>query len=129
MPTKILIVDDSQLIHRMYAMALRSCRRSIEPHFAADGYEALKQLHAHPDTALILLDVNMPLMSGLEVLERLKAEPVFAAIPVVLQSTEDQADDVHRGLAVGARAYLTKPFTPQQLQALLDELLEPVPQP
>lgn len=124
MPTKILIVDDSRLIHRMCQVALRAYRRPLEAYFAEDGFEAFQQLHQHPDVALILLDVNMPRMSGLEFLERLAGEPAFAGVLVVLQSTEDQPADVARGLTAGAAAYLTKPFTAQQLHAVLDDLLD-----
>jgi CheY-like chemotaxis protein len=125
MPIHLLIVDDSRLMHRLVEVALRAYRLPLELHFAEDGFEALQQLQRHPDTALVLLDVNMPRMSGLELLERLRAEPVFADIPVVLQSTEDQADDVSRGLAAGATTYLTKPFSAEQLHALLDRVLVP----
>jgi len=121
---QVLVVDDSRLLHKMYDLALQAYPRCrIRPHFASDGYEGLAQLQAHADVALILLDVNMPAMSGLEFLRRAKAEPAMAAIPVVLQSTEDQADDVRRGLEAGACAYLAKPFTPAQLHALLDDVL------
>jgi CheY-like chemotaxis protein len=120
----VLVVDDSRLLHKMYELALRAYRRcDIEPHFASDGHEGLAQLQAHPEVALILLDVNMPAMSGLEFLRRIKAEPAIAGIPVVMQSTEDQRDDIQRALQLGATGYLTKPFTPPQLHALLDDVL------
>jgi CheY-like chemotaxis protein len=123
MTPQILVVDDSRLMHRLVDAALRTYRVPLEVHFAEDGFEALQQLERHPDTALVLLDVNMPRMGGLELIERLAQEPVFASIPIVLQSTEDQADDVARGLAAGARTYLTKPFTAQELHRVLDTLL------
>lgn len=124
MRKKVLIVDDSQLMHKMYDMALRAYSGcEVELHFAADGFEGLTRLHEHPDTDLVMLDVNMPSMSGLEFLERVKAEKAFDSIPVVLQSTEDSEQDIERGMALGARGYLTKPFTPQRLHALLDEML------
>lgn len=127
MPVKVLVVDDSILLHKMYDLALRAYRGgAIEPHFAANGREGLVQLQAHPDVALILLDVNMPAMSGLEFLRQVKAEPAMAGIPVVMQSTEDQEADVQRALDAGAAGYLPKPFTPAQLHALLDGLLSGV---
>jgi CheY-like chemotaxis protein len=95
----------------------------VEPHFAASGAEALERLAEHPDTALIMLDINMPAMTGLECLERLRREPELCDIPVVLQSTEDQLSDIHRGLSAGARGYLTKPFSPAQLHQMLDAVL------
>lgn len=124
MRKKVLVVDDSQLMHRMYDLALKAyARHELEPHFASDGFEGLTSLHDHPDVEVIMLDVNMPSMSGLEFLERVKAEDAFRDIPVVLQSTEDSEDDIARGLEAGAYGYLTKPFTPQRLHTLLDEVL------
>jgi CheY-like chemotaxis protein len=124
MAVKVLIVDDSTLLHKMYDLALRAYRAcAIEPHFACNGRDGLVQLQAHPDVGLILLDVNMPTMSGLEFLRRVKAEPAMAHVPVVMQSTEDQRDDIQRALEAGAAGYLAKPFTPAQLHALLDEHL------
>jgi len=124
MSVKVLVVDDSVLLHKMYDLALRAYRGCVvEPLFAANGREGLIQLQAHPDVALVLLDVNMPTMSGLEFLKQVKAEPVIAGIPVVMQSTEDQQGDIQRALEAGAVGYLTKPFTPAQLHALLNDAL------
>jgi len=124
MRTKILIVDDSTLLHRMYAVALQTYeRRAIEAVYASDGAEGLARLHEHPDVALILLDVNMPTMSGLEFLRQVRAMPSFADVRIVLQSTEDAEADVARGLAAGADGYLRKPFNRAELYALLDSLV------
>lgn len=121
---KVLVVDDSLLMHKMYALALRAYPRGgVEAFFAASGFEGLARLQEQPDTALVLLDVNMPGLNGLEFLGRVRAEPALRDIPVVLQSTEDQQEDMERGLAAGARGYLRKPFTPQQLHQLLDTVL------
>ena len=120
---KVLVVDDSQLMHKMYELALRAypgC--DVETHFAANGYEGLAQLRSHPDIDVIMLDVNMPTMSGLEFLSHVKEEPALREIPVVLQTSEDSQDDMRRGLEAGAQEYLTKPFTPQRVHALLDRI-------
>jgi CheY-like chemotaxis protein len=123
MGVKVLVVDDSLLMHKMYALALRTYRRGVEVLFAANGREGMARLQEHPDTALVLLDINMPELNGLEFLARLRAEPALRDVPVVLQSTEDQQEDMERGLQAGARGYLTKPFTPPQLHQLLDTVL------
>lgn len=124
MTRKVLVVDDARLLHRMYDSALKSyagCR--IEALFAENGAEALARLADHPDTALVMLDVNMPVMTGLECLELIQREPALRDIPVVLQSTEDHVADIQRGLVAGARGYLTKPFSLKQLHQLLDVVL------
>ena len=64
----------------------------------------------------------MPTMSGLEFLRRVRAEKVFEDVAVILQSTEDQEEDIQRGLEAGANGYLTKPFTTPQLHELLDTI-------
>ena len=124
MKKKVLVVEDSLLLHKMFDLSLRAYpTHEIEPVFAIDGREGLIKLGQHNDVDLILLDVNMPNMSGLEFLEHLRREEAFRDVAVVLQSTEDQQEDIDRGLEAGAVGYLTKPFTPAQLHALLDNVL------
>jgi CheY-like chemotaxis protein len=71
--TKVLVVDDSKLLHRMYEMMLKG--KTLV--FALDGIEAIERLGEHPDVDLVLLDINMPRMSGLECLAHLKAHPIL----------------------------------------------------
>ncbi len=124
MRKKVLVLDDSLLLHKMYDLALKTYRRfEVETHFASNGQEGWSKLHDHPDIDVILLDINMPVMSGLEFLQHLKTEAVFQQIPVILQSSEGREEDIARGLEAGAKGYLTKPFTPDQLHTLLDKIL------
>ena len=121
---KILVVDDSQLVHRMYEIALRTYDNAeIDILLATNGRDGLDILHAHPDIDVVFLDINMPQMSGLEFLERVRLEVVFDTVRVVIQSTEDQEEDIARGLRTGAVAYLAKPFGPEQVHALLDKFV------
>ena len=120
---KILVVDDSQLMHKMYELALRAYQRcELDTYFAANGYEGLTELRSHTDIDLIMLDVNMPTMSGLEFLSHVKDDPALRDIPVVLQTSEDSDEDRQRGLEAGAQGYLTKPFTPQRVHDILDQI-------
>jgi CheY-like chemotaxis protein len=115
---KILVVEDSKLVHKMYELMLR-------PHeivHCYDGHEALQNLGDHPDTELILLDLNMPRMSGLEFLSHIKADPVFSKIPVVIVSTEGKEEDTQRGLDAGAAAYITKPFQREDIVEVINRL-------
>lgn len=123
MPHTVLVVDDSSLLHRMYGMFLRSYRtHELDVHFAMNGREALTKLAQLTETRLILLDINMPVMSGLEFLEHRNRESVFRHIPVVIVSTEGSEADIERGLRSGAKAYLVKPFKPEELRAVLDRV-------
>src|SRR5437870_3739920 len=89
MLTKILVVDDSELLHRMYDLVLARYRmKGCRVLHASNGREALAELAAHPDTDLVLLDINMPVMSGLEFLEYCKREKLFRDVDVIVISTE-----------------------------------------
>ena len=105
-PNKVLVIDDSKLIHRMFSVILPKTVLVS----ALDGQEALTRLAEHPDTDLIFLDINMPRMNGLEFLTQVKADPTLAPIPVVIISTEGKEEDTLRGLRAGAAAYVKKPF-------------------
>lgn len=122
-PQKILIVEDSELLHRMYEVVFRQhrSRNGVLLH-ALNGKEALDRLAQHPDVDLILLDINMPIMSGLEFLQFCQGQRVFRDIPVIVVSTEGKRDDTLRALQAGARGYVTKPFRPQDLHSLIDRL-------
>jgi CheY-like chemotaxis protein len=117
-PSKILVVDDSKLIHKMFDMMLRQYQLV----HALDGREALTLLAEHADVDLILLDVNMPNMNGLEFLDQIKGDSAFADIPVVMISTEGTEEDTQRGLEAGAVAYITKPFSSTELREVIDRL-------
>ena len=117
-PRKILVVDDSKLIHKMFEVLLRQFSL-IHAH---DGIEALQCLGNQADIDLILLDINMPRMSGLEFLNQVKADEAFREIPVVIISTEGKEEDTIRGLEAGAAAYIKKPFGNQELLEVIQKL-------
>ena len=90
---------------------------------AADGQDALDQVAAqHPD--LIVLDVMMPNINGLQVAERLKADPQTRHIPIILLSARAMEADVRSGMDLGVEQYVTKPFDPIDLMELVDRLLD-----
>lgn len=116
--TKILVVDDSKLIHKMFEVMLR-------PHnlvHAYDGQEGLLRLAENADVALILLDVNMPKMNGLEFLEEVKRNADLAEIPVVVISTEGKEEDTERALEAGAVEYIKKPFQSEDVLGVVQRL-------
>ena len=117
-PKKVLVVDDSKLLHRMFDMMLRQ----FPLVHAYDGREALQRLAEHADIDLILLDMNMPRMNGLEFLAAVKGEASTAQIPVVIVTTEGKEADTERGLAAGASAYVKKPFRNEELATVIASL-------
>ena len=122
-PRKVLIVDDSKLLHRMFEMMLRQYPLV----HAYDGREGLVRLSENADIDLVLLDVNMPHMNGIEVLSAMKADPRFASIPVVLITTEGSEEQTDRGLALGASEYVKKPFRNEELLAVVQRLTAGAP--
>ena len=110
-PRKILVADDSKLMHKMYEVMLRQYALV----YASDGRQALDRLREHPDIDLVLLDVNMPNMNGLEFLAQLRADGARADLPVIIISTEGRDEDTVRGMEAGATAYVKKPFHTEEI--------------
>ena len=117
-PRKVLVVDDSKLMRKMYEVMLRQYPLT----YAADGREALDRLREHADIDLILLDINMPNMTGLEFLAEMRADAANAQIRVVIISTEGREEDTTRGLEAGADAYISKPFRTEQILEVISRL-------
>lgn len=120
----ILVVDDDAFIRRPLQFMLRA--EGFDAPTAVDGDEALRRVaERRPD--LIVLDVMMPGRDGFEVCRELKSSPDTAAIPVILLSARGREHDRERGVAAGAAAFVTKPYSPSGLLATIRELLDPVP--
>lgn len=117
---KVLVVDDSALIHQMYKMVLMRYRCEIID--AMNGQDALDKLAKNADVSLILLDINMPVMNGIEFIKKVKAVDAYAGIPIVMVSTEGKEEDTLRGLSLGAKGYVKKPFQPSDLHAIIEKL-------
>lgn len=115
-----LVIDDSKLHHQMYRLIFsRGALSGSTVYFATNGREGYGLLAAHPELTLVLLDLNMPEMNGLEVLERRRAENLHLHIPIVLVTTEGTAEDEARGRSAGAWDYLRKPFQPADVERLV----------
>lgn len=119
-PRTFLIVDDSRLHHQMYQLIFgRPALAGSKLLHAHDGRQGYALFTAHPEVEMVFLDLNMPIMTGLEFLERRTAEQLHPHVPVVLVTTESSVEDEERGMSAGAWAYLCKPFTAEQLEALV----------
>src|SRR4051812_18835246 len=120
---KMLVVDDSLLLHKMYELVLRRyVTQGTTVIHAYDGAEALALLGRHADIDLILLDVNMPTMDGLEFLRQRRPDPVLARIPVIVISTEGKDQDTQLAMSEGAVDYITKPFDPARLHSKIEAI-------
>ena len=119
-PVRVLVADDEEDIRLLVCVAVRKAGGTVVA-AVADGTEALRVASAErPD--LVVLDVSMPGATGLEVCEALRADPGSSGCRVLLLSAGASPDDVARGLAAGADAYLPKPFTVAGLVAQVREL-------
>ena len=117
-PRKVLVVDDSKLMHKMYEVMLRQYPLV----YALDGRQALDRLQEHPDIDLVLLDINMPNMNGLEFLAQLRSDGSRSDLSVVIISTEGREEDTQRGIEAGATAYIKKPFQTEEILAVISRL-------
>lgn len=123
---RALIVDDSAVMRKVVERALRKAGLNLtEVLQAANGSEALALIRAGSALDLILSDINMPVMDGLEMLEQLRKLELATDVPIVMITTEGSAPLVLRAIAAGARGYICKPFTPDQVQARILPLLTP----
>jgi len=118
---RILVVEDSSVVQSIVKLALRKYRCSVE--YARNGVEALEVIARDGEPDLMLVDINMPRMSGLELLAELRGSGVVPRVPVIIVSTEGEDHDVERGLEAGARAYLRKPFRQDELWAVIDRVV------
>jgi len=114
---RTLIVDDSKFIREFLKDHLRSMGADCTE--AEDGSEALSVLRNGTSFDLMLIDVNMPVMNGLECVKALREEHIGAAMKVMMVTTEDEHELIQQALEFGADEFLMKPFTPQSLREKL----------
>ena len=119
---RILIVEDSATMRSLLVSALSDQGVAVKITEAASGFEALRAL-PRERFDLILTDINMPDINGLELVSFVKGNAAYRAIPLVIVSTEGSERDRERGLALGADAYLVKPFEPDALRDVVSGLL------
>ncbi len=119
---RILIVEDSPTMRALLASALEQLEGPVKVVEADSGFEALRLLPREP-FELIVTDINMPDINGLELVSFVKKNQVYRSIPLVIVSTEGSERDRAKGLELGADAYLVKPFEPEALVEVARDLL------
>ena len=124
MESDVLVVDDSAAIRKILQRVLRQTGMAIGTvHEAGDGQEALDLLRAHK-IDLVLTDINMPKMDGLQLLGAIKASPQWNGIPVMMITTEGGETKVGEAVRLGAAGYVRKPFTADQIKEKLAGIVE-----
>lgn len=125
-PHHLLVIDDEPFIARIVRMAFE--RGPFRVSAVHDGKSGLEFIAANRDVALVLLDLNMPGMSGVEVLAALRADAALREIPVMVLTAAGQAGQVERARELGAQAIVTKPFSPKKLYRQVAEHLGEQPE-
>ncbi len=116
----ILTVDDASTIRKMVSYTLKE--KGHEVLEAADGSQALDVLQSN-NIDLILSDINMPVMDGLEMTRQIRSQPSRQSLPIILLTTESEPQKKAEGRAAGATGWIVKPFNPTQLLAIVDKVL------
>lgn len=118
----ILIVEDSATTRSLIRAIIEEMGDDFSTTEAATGFEALKLL-PQEEFSLIITDINMPDINGLELINFVKNNPRYNHIPLIIVTTEKSNEDKERGLALGASYYVTKPFKPEELQGAITKVL------
>ena len=116
-----LVVEDSPPMRKMIVFAL-SRIKNLAVAEADDGVDALRRL-AGTKFDIIITDINMPILDGLKLVKRLRADEAYMHVPIIIITTEGAAEDRQRALALGANAYITKPIQAPQVIKLVRETL------
>ena len=118
----ILIVEDSPTMRALLTTALEDLDMPVKVTEAESGFDALRQL-PRESYDLIVTDINMPDINGLELVSFVRGNAAYSAIPLIIVSTEGSERDRDKGVGLGADAYLVKPFEPDELKTVVRELL------
>lgn len=123
MGVRALIVDDSSVMRKIVERSLRQAGvEDLIVHEAGTGLDGLEVLRSNP-VDLILSDINMPAMDGLEFVRQIRAQNLAPGVPVVMITTESSEEHVKQAILAGARGYIRKPFTPEQVKERVLSLL------
>jgi len=121
MVKSILIVDDAISMRGLLSMTLSNIGYNVVE--ANDGKDALIKLSSSGKVDLIISDLNMPNMDGIQLIKALKLEPKYKFIPVVMLTTEGQESKKEEGRAAGAKAWIVKPFKPDVLHGVVKKII------
>jgi two-component system, chemotaxis family, chemotaxis protein CheY len=120
MSKRILTADDSASVRQMVAFTLKGAGYEVVE--AVDGKDALSKLNGNP-VHMVITDLNMPNLDGIELVKGIRASQAYKFIPVILLTTESQESKKLEGKKAGATGWITKPFKPEQLIAVVKKVL------
>ena len=120
MSKSIMTVDDSASVRQMVSFTLREAGYNVVE--AADGKDAVSKLGVM-DLNLIVTDLNMPNMDGIELIKTLRANTKYKFVPIIMLTTESQNEKKMEGKSAGATGWIVKPFKPEQLLAVIKKVI------
>jgi two-component system chemotaxis response regulator CheY len=118
---RVLVVDDSTTVRQQVGNALREAGYDVTE--AADGVEGAEKINTDRSIAMVICDVNMPRVNGLEMLEQVKRDPKNASLPIIMLTTEGQPALIDRAKKSGAKAWIIKPFKAELLVMAVKKLV------
>lgn len=116
----ILTADDSNSVRQMINFTLKQAEYEIVE--AVDGKDALAKITKRP-VHMVITDLNMPNMDGIELIRNIRAMPEYKFVPIIILTTESQADKKQAGKEAGATGWIVKPFNPEQLLAVVKKII------
>ncbi|MEK7279432.1 MAG: response regulator [Nitrospirota bacterium] len=122
MEKRVLIVEDSTAMRSMIASTVEEMKGYVTVE-AANGFEALRIIPKERFD-LIITDINMPHINGLEIISFVKNHPSFNSIPIIIVTTEQSEEDRKKGISLGASEYVIKPFNPDHLKKVVKKVVE-----
>jgi two-component system, chemotaxis family, chemotaxis protein CheY len=116
----ILVVDDSASVRQQLCLSLQPAGYIVME--ATDGVDGAQKIASNPQISLVICDINMPRMNGLEMLEKIRTDPRTATLPVVMLTTEGQQELIQRAKKAGAKGWIVKPFKAELLISAIQKL-------
>ncbi len=120
MGKKVLVVDDSMTVRQQVGAVLTQAGYDVVE--ASDGVEGVEAIAAHADLKMVICDVNMPRLNGLDMVEKVKAGGLNANLPIIMLTTEGSPALIQKAKGAGAKGWILKPFKPDQLLATVEKL-------
>ena len=121
---KILLVDDSKVIRFMMKNFILNFMPDTVFVEATNGKEGLKELHNNPDVSIVFLDVNMPVMSGEEMLEKVRKVKMYDTTSIVMATAKSEREEVMKFIHMGANGYVVKPMQEESIKKSILDILE-----
>jgi len=121
MGKKVIVVDDSRTVRQQVAMALTQAGYEVIE--ATDGVDGAEKIQSTSDVAMVICDVNMPRMNGIDMLTLVKKEPKNAGLVILMLTTEGQPGPIARAKQAGAKGWIVKPFETEMLLSAVRKLV------